>query len=152
VNGAAVEFEQFKNRRQFLIIKYYRAPPITCCIRIQSVWKCRSIEFNAMTDSINDHRIADRARTELHWTLVTALCRLLHSTQLPATEALSLAAAAIGAIYRDIAEAHSGVDGCCCGWKPDRPRDIAALLTALETATRGEAEVDLRTVRAAGRA
>lgn len=105
-----------------------------------------------MSDSISHDHIADRARTELHWALVTALCRVLHSTQLPAAEALSLAAAAIGAIYREIAEAHCGIDGCACGWKPDRPRDIAALLSALETATGGEAEVDLRTVPAAGRA
>jgi hypothetical protein len=94
----------------------------------------------------------DAARADLRQALVTAFCHVLHASRLPPMTVLSLAASAVGSIYREVAEAHHGNDPCPCGWRPSPPADVEALQAALAMTARAFPALDLRIVQVSGRA
>lgn len=94
----------------------------------------------------------EAARAELHRMIRVAFCRSMHTSRLPTMLLLSLAAAAVGSIYKEVADDHRRVGACPCGWQPNPPEDVAALRTALAAATKAEPIVDLSMVEVAGRA
>jgi hypothetical protein len=63
--------------------------------------------------------------------VMRTFCDLLHATKLPPMVVLEYAAAALGSVYRETADAHARPHGCPCGWEPDEMRDIARLQKAL---------------------
>jgi hypothetical protein len=65
---------------------------------------------------------------------------------------MSLAASALGTIYREVADQHGSDGGCPCGWKPNLRADVEALQAALAATTQPMPSVDLRVMQAAGRA
>jgi hypothetical protein len=83
---------------------------------------------------------------------MTAFCDVLHATQLPPMTVMNLAASALGAVYKEIADQHRSDGGCPCGWKPNLRADIEALQTALAATTKAVPSVDLRGMQAVGRA
>lgn len=63
--------------------------------------------------------------------VMRTFCELLHATRLPPMAVLEHAAAAIGAVYREAADAHIEPNFCPCGWQPDELADLATLQAAL---------------------
>ena len=96
----------------------------------------------------------DRESTgaEMHRSIMTAFCEVLRTTQLPPMTVMSLAASALGTIYREVADQHGSDGGCPCGWKPNLRADVEALQAALAAKTQPVPSVDLRIMEAAGRA
>jgi hypothetical protein len=78
-----------------------------------------------------------------------AFCTTVNESGLPPIAVLELAALALGAIYKEAAAAHRGVNGCPCGWHPDTAGDLKAMRQALGIAAE-EAGVDLRSVAPLG--
>jgi len=66
--------------------------------------------------------------------------------------AMSFAAAAIGSIYKQVADQHRFGEPCVCGWQPNPLADVEALQAALSGAAAPAPLPDLRTVQVAGRA
>ena len=94
----------------------------------------------------------ESAGAEMHRSIMTAFCEVLRTTQLPPMTVMSLAASALGTIYREVADQH-GADGSCpCGWIPNLRADVEALQAALAAKTQPVPSVDLRIMQAAGRA
>ena len=58
--------------------------------------------------------------------------------------ALRLAARSIGMICREMADAHSGIEPCPCGWQPHPATDVELLGMALLTACEQPRPADLR--------
>lgn len=94
---------------------------------------------------------AEAARAELHRAIMAAFCNVLHASRLPPMTVMSFAAAAVGLIYKEIADEHR-IDACPCGWQPNPRADVEALQTALAATTQTIPPSDLRAVQAAGRA
>jgi hypothetical protein len=92
------------------------------------------------------------AGAEMHRSIMMAFCDVLRTTRLPPMTVMSLAASALGAVYKEVAEQHRSDGGCPCGWKPDLPADIEALQSALASTTQTVPSVDLRAMDAVGRA
>ncbi|HEY1782361.1 MAG TPA: hypothetical protein VGG79_18370 [Roseiarcus sp.] len=65
-----------------------------------------------------------------------AFCGVMQSTRLPPMAALSLAATAVGLLYLEVADAHSGDNACPCGWEPRSAADLEALQTSLGLAAK----------------
>jgi hypothetical protein len=65
--------------------------------------------------------------------------------------AMSLAATAVGLLYLEVADAHRGDGGCCCGWEPRSATDLEALQTSLALAMRRH-RPNFRAVQVAGNA
>lgn len=85
-------------------------------------------------------------------TFMAAFCATLHETRLMPMEVMAMAAAAVGAIYREIADAHL-IDGVCpCGWQPRMAEDVATLQAALASSAGVTTAFDLRHAVAAGQA
>ena len=82
---------------------------------------------------------------------MTAFCEVLRATRLPPMMVMSLAASALGAVYKEVAEEHRS-GGCPCGWEPSLRADIEALQAALAATTQSAASTDLHVMPAAGRA
>ena len=78
---------------------------------------------------MDDEAIA--ALEQLKKTVRIAFCGVMQSTRLPLMAALSLAAMAVGSLYREVAAAHRGDDPCPCGWQPRSASDVEALQTSL---------------------
>jgi hypothetical protein len=76
----------------------------------------------------------DVAEAFLRQALLTAFCMVMRDTGLSPAAVLSLAAAAVGALYREVSDRHQGQDACCCGWHPRGQKDIEALQVALAAA------------------
>jgi hypothetical protein len=76
---------------------------------------------------------------------------VMQSNQLPPMAALSLAAAAVGSLYHEVARAHRGDDACPCGWKPRDAADLEALQTSLALATE-RPRVELHALEVVGNA
>ncbi|WEK02883.1 MAG: hypothetical protein P0Y65_11745 [Candidatus Devosia phytovorans] len=77
----------------------------------------------------------------------------LASTRLSPLEALECLSAAIGSIYREIADSHLDPDGCGCGWLPNEVLDIATLEQAISAHAGREEDdscFDLRSMRPVG--
>ncbi len=94
----------------------------------------------------------EAARLELHRAVMTAFCNTLHASRLPPMTVMALTAAAVGSIYREIADEHRRDDQCPCGWKPATSADVEALQSALATTADARPIADLGVVQVAGRA
>jgi hypothetical protein len=79
-----------------------------------------------------------------------AFCTTVNASGLPPMAVLELAALALGAIYKEAAAVHCGVNGCPCGWHPDATADLEAMRQALGIALSVEAGMDLRLVAPLG--
>ena len=95
---------------------------------------------------------SESAGAEMHRSIMIAFCDVLRTTQLPPMTVMSLAASALGAVYKDVADQHRCDGGCTCGWKPNLRADVEALQAALAAKTQTVPSSDLRVMEAAGRA
>ncbi|MET3926305.1 hypothetical protein [Devosia sp. 2618] len=59
--------------------------------------------------------------------LMASYAGALATSRLSPLEALECMAAALGTIYREVADAHIDPQGCPCGWQPNELLDIVAL-------------------------
>ena len=80
------------------------------------------------------------------------LCEIMRKVGLPPMAVLHLAARSIGTIYREMADAHSAIEPCPCGWRPHPVRDVEVLSTALAAACEQRGSDNLRLMRVAGTA
>ncbi|MDJ1157529.1 hypothetical protein QNA08_04655 [Chelatococcus sp. SYSU_G07232] len=94
----------------------------------------------------------DAARAELRQAIMAAFCSALHGSQLPPMTVMSLAAEAVGSIYREVADAHRSDHACPCGWRPSPEADVELLQAALAMTAQSPPAFDLRLAHAAGRA
>ena len=94
----------------------------------------------------------ESAGAEMHRSIMTAFCEILRTTQLPPMTVMSLAASALGTVYREVADQHGSDGGCPCGWKPNLRADVEALQAALAAKTQAVPPADLRVMQAVGRA
>lgn len=101
---------------------------------------------------IEIERSHDEAEAHIRTTMMNALCDVMDRTGLPPMAVLRLAARSIGTIYREMADAHGGVDPCTCGWRPHEAVEIDVLVAALATACERRRTGDLRLMRIAGTA
>ncbi|HWU18901.1 MAG TPA: hypothetical protein VN155_14560 [Devosia sp.] len=95
----------------------------------------------------------DAAFAAIRAALMASYSGTLASTRLSPLDALEYLAAAIGSIYREVADAHLDPDGCPCGWEPCDVLDIVALQQAIaaNASIADEADpFDLRTLAPAG--
>ncbi|MDB5648361.1 MAG: hypothetical protein JWQ05_4030 [Methylobacterium sp.] len=81
-----------------------------------------------------------------------AFWQSLNRAPLPAMSALEVAARVVGALYRQVAQAHEGPNGCRCGWEPDPDCDLIVLEANLAAALLQPPEPDLARMVALGRA
>ena len=95
---------------------------------------------------------SESAGTEMHRSIMTAFCDVLRTTQLPPMTVMSLAAAALGTVYKEVADQHRSDGGCPCGWKPNLHADVGALQAALAATIQAIPPADLRAMQAVGRA
>ena len=98
---------------------------------------------------------SDRATTfnAVRAALLASYSGTLTNTRLSPLEALECMAAALGSIYREVADAHIDPHGCPCGWQPHAVLDMVALEQALAAnGARDEDEdvFDLRSIAPAG--
>jgi len=85
--------------------------------------------------------------------LMASYAGTLASTRMSPLEALECLAAAIGSIYREVADSHLDPQGCGCGWQPNEMLDILALEQAIAAnAARDDKAVyfDLRSITPVG--
>lgn len=92
------------------------------------------------------------AEAHIRAAMMNEICEVMHRAGLPPLAALRLVARSIGTIYREMAEAHSGIDPCPCGWRPNPKTDMEILSSALLAACERRRAVDLRLMPIAGRA
>ena len=95
---------------------------------------------------------SESAGAEMHRSIMTAFCDVLRTSGLPPMTVMSLAASALGAVYKEVADQHGADGGCPCGWQPNRRTDIAALQAALAASMEAVPAADLRIMQAVGRA
>lgn len=99
--------------------------------------------------------VAENRRSEveahIHAAIMNAFCEMMRRSGLSPIEVMGLTAQAVGTIYREVAEAHSGPDCCPCGWQPHEI-DIGMLCDSLSRAARRDRRQDLRLMRVAGMA
>lgn len=76
----------------------------------------------------------------------------LNRAPMPPMQALETAARTLGALYRQIAQAHEGPGGCGCGWEPDPDCDLIVLEANLAAALLHPPAPDLFRMPAAGSA
>lgn len=88
----------------------------------------------------------DAAFAAVRAALLASYSGALASTRLSPIEALECIAAAMGSIYREVADAHLDPRGCQCGWQPHELSDIIALQQAIAAnavCEEGEVSYDL---------
>lgn len=90
----------------------------------------------------------EQARSHIRATIMNEFCEVMQKTGLAPIEVMRLAAEAVGVVYREVADAHSGPDACACGWRP-RESDVGLLCAALMSAY---GEHHLRSIQIAGTA
>lgn len=73
----------------------------------------------------------DAAFTAVRAALLASYSGALASSRMSPIEALECIAAAMGSIYREVADAHLDPHGCQCGWAPHELTDIIALQQAI---------------------
>ncbi len=105
-----------------------------------------------MADRQVSEEAMETARGELQRTVMAAFCKTLHGGDLAPIVVLGLIAEAVGAAYREVADAHRGDNACPCPWRPDAEADIALLQNALAEVAAAADLMDLRFVAIAGRA
>lgn len=74
---------------------------------------------------------AERDALAMRQMVMRTFCDLLHATRLPPMTVLEYAAAAVGSVYREVADVHTWPNACPCGWQADEIGDISALQSAL---------------------
>ena len=89
---------------------------------------------------------------QLDEALRRAFWQSLNRAPLPAMSALEVAARVVGALYRQVAQAHEGPNGCRCGWEPDPDCDLIVLEANLAAALLQPPEPDLARMTVLGRA
>jgi len=85
--------------------------------------------------------------------LMASYSGALATTRLSPLEALECMAAALGSLYREVADAHIDPQGCHCGWQPHAVLDMVALEQAMAAnGARDEDEdmFDLRSIAPVG--
>ncbi|WP_156460259.1 hypothetical protein [Devosia sp. Root635] len=95
----------------------------------------------------------DAAFAALRAALMASYAGTLASTRMSPLEALEAMAAALGSIYREVADSHLDPEGCRCGWQPHALRDIVALEQAMGINAAGDEQeslFDLRSIMPAG--
>ena len=95
----------------------------------------------------------DAAFAAVRAALMASYAGTLASTRMSPLEALECMAAAVGSIYREVADSHLDPHGCPCGWHPHEILDVVALEQAIAAhATREEDDgpFDLRSIMPAG--
>lgn len=97
-------------------------------------------------------RRQDEAEAYIRSVVMKELCTVMEKTHLTPMVVLRLASRSIGSTYREMAEAHSGIDPCPCGWRPNLESDEELLGMALMTACEHQRSAELRTMRVAGNA
>lgn len=95
---------------------------------------------------------AQSAEDTLDEALRRAFWQSLNRAPLPAMQALEVAARVVGALYRQVAQAHEGPHGCRCGWEPDPDCDLIVLEANLAAALLEPPQADLARMQPAGRA
>jgi len=95
---------------------------------------------------------SESAGAEMHRSIMMAFCDVLRTTRLPPMTVMSLAASALGAVYKEVADQHRSDGACPCGWTPNLHADVEALQAALAATTQAIPSVDLRAMQAVGRA
>jgi hypothetical protein len=100
---------------------------------------------------ISDITDESSAQTYLDQAIMTTFCRVLDTSRLPPVVVMRMLAQALGATYRDVANAHH--DGQCpCGWCPVPALDIETMRASLEDAAAPKRADDLQDMQVAGRA
>jgi hypothetical protein len=94
----------------------------------------------------------ETARAEIREAVMTAFCAALRDTRLPPLTLIELAAAAVGSVYREVADAHCGDQPCPCGWHPRLLEDLEALQAALALSATPALQPDLASMVVLGRA
>ena len=94
----------------------------------------------------------ETARADIRQAVLTAFCAALHDTRLPPLTLIELAAQAVGSVYREVADAHSGDQPCPCGWRPRLQADLEALQAALALSAVPAPQLDLAGMAVLGRA
>ena len=94
----------------------------------------------------------ETARADIREAVMTAFCAALHDTRLPPLALLELAAAAVGSVYREVADAHCGDQPCPCGWHPRLLEDLEALQAAMALSAVPALQPDLASMVVLGRA
>jgi hypothetical protein len=102
-----------------------------------------------------DDMSSDRAATfsAVRAAMMASYAGALGSTRMSPLEALECMAAALGSIYREVADSHLDPHGCPCGWQPHEVLDTVALEQAMAAnAARDDADAlfDLRSIAPAG--
>lgn len=109
-------------------------------------------EQQALTNMVEIERRQDEAQEHLRITIMNEFCRIMGRSGLPPMAVMRLAARAVGEVYREVADSHSGPNACPCNWRPNERADTDMLCTALMAAIRYRPVADLRTMRIAGSA
>lgn len=94
----------------------------------------------------------ETARADIREAVMTAFCAALRDTRLPPLTLVELAAAAVGSVYREVADAHCGDQPCPCGWHPRLQEDLEALQAALALNAAPVPQGDLARMPVLGRA
>jgi len=94
----------------------------------------------------------ESAGAEMHRSIMMAFCDVPRATQLPPMTVMGLAASALGAVYKEVADQHRSEGGCPCGWEPNLRADVEVLQAALAATTQAVPSADLRVMQAIGRA
>jgi hypothetical protein len=89
---------------------------------------------------------------EIKQAAMMMFCAVMQKSRLPPMEVLRLSAMAVGAVYREAAEAHQGAGSCPCGWEPWTPADLLLLQQAIVSLPEPCAAPSLLTARPAGTA
>jgi len=96
-------------------------------------------------------RCHEEAEAHMRTMLMHGLCAIMRRTGLPPMAVLRLAARSVGSAYREMADAHCGLEPCACGWCPQQTADLEVLIMALMSAGRPHLH-DLAAMQAAGSA
>lgn len=105
-----------------------------------------------MMHELETQRRQADAHMHMHATMMREFCDVLKQSGLPPMVVMRFAALSLGAIYREVADAHMGPDACPCGWQPQEKSDLEVLLAALATAARRNPVQSLATMGVAGSA
>jgi hypothetical protein len=101
---------------------------------------------------VDIERRQEEAGAHIRAAIMSEFCRVMSYSGLPPMAVLRLAVQAIGSVYRDMAEVHSGPDACPCNWRPNEQADVDVLCAALMAAIRFKPIQDLRAMQPAGSA
>lgn len=93
------------------------------------------------------------AFTAVRAALMASYAGSLAASHMSPIEALECMAAALGTIYREVADPHLDPAGCGCGWRPNELLDIVALEQAIAANAAREDDAgyfDLRSITPVG--